>query len=362
MNHLLFVDDDVHVARSFQRLFPAPDFQVDIAADGARALALLERHDYDVIVADYQMPFMTGAELLAAVRERRPELMRILVTGGADFTNAIEAINRGEVFRLVRKPWDEQELRFAVRLAVDMRQLGRDRKALEQELVERGAALEHAHEKLSRLNQDLETIIHRRTGNLLDALSAALDVRDNETELHSRRVSKYAARLAVELGLDETAVRVVEQGALLHDVGKIAIPDSILLKPGPLDEEEWAVMRRHPIIGRELLRSIDFLEGAREIIVQHQERWDGSGYPTGLRGDAICIGARIFSCVDTYDAITSDRPYRKGRSYDVARGEIERGAGTQLDPSVVAAFLRLPANTWSAIRNQVQEAAPREAA
>jgi HD-GYP domain-containing protein (c-di-GMP phosphodiesterase class II) len=151
--------------------------------------------------------------------------------------------------------------------------------------------------------------------------------------------------------------RIVEQGALLHDVGKIGVPDSVLLKPGPLDEEEWRVMKRHPGIGYDLLRSIDFLDGARQIILQHQEKFDGSGYPMGHRGDQICVGARIFAAVDTYDAITSDRPYRRASSHDFACSEMRKCAGGQLDPKVVDAFLSLPAETWTAIRGEVERAA-----
>ena len=193
-------------------------------------------------------------------------------------------------------------------------------------------------------------------------MTAALDMRDNETQLHSRRVSAYAFRLAVEVGLDENDCRTVEQGALLHDVGKIGVPDSVLLKPGKLDEDEWRVMKRHPAIGSDLLSHIDFLEGARQIIVQHQERFDGKGYPRGLAGSDICIGARIFAVVDTYDAITSDRPYRAAQPYEAAAAEIARAAGTQLDPTVTAAFLRLPADVWHEIRDAVAAYALREAA
>jgi len=362
MSRILFVDDDPAMIRTFQRLFAPPDFHVDGATDGAAALPLLELGDYDVLVADYQMPIMNGAELLAHARSRWPHTVRVLVTGVNDFRTAVDAVNRGEVFRILRKPWDEAELRFSIRLALELRQLHRDREALQQMLAEKTFALQHAHARLSELNQGLELAVHRRTTNLLDALSAALDMRDNETELHSRRVAAFARRLAEELGLDDAERRVVEQGALLHDVGKIGVPDSVLLKPGPLDEQEWTLTRRHPGIGYDLLRGADFLEGARQIIVQHQERFDGSGYPLGLKGDGICIGARIFAVVDTYDAITSNRPYRKAQSHDVAAAEIRRCAGSQLDPSVVEAFLRLPAEEWDRIRGDVAQSALQEAA
>ena len=361
-NRILFVDDDPALLRIFTRMFPAPQFRVETAPDGTSALSLLEVNPYDVVVVDYQMPFMNGAELLARVKTVRPEAVRILVTGLSDFKHAVEAVNRGEVFRIIRKPWQDDELRFSIRLALDLARLAAERNTLRLELVEKNLAVQRAHDQLVRLNGDLESIIHRRTVNLLDALTAALDMRDNETQLHSRRVSAYARRLAMALSLDEEARRVVEQGALLHDIGKIGVPDAVLLKPGALDAEEWRVMKRHPEIGGELLAPADFLDGARQIIVQHQEKFDGSGYPRGLRGEAICVGARIFAVVDAYDAITSDRPYRKGRSDEVARQEIGRVAGTQLDPGIVEAFLALPASTWQQIREQVVEEARLEEA
>lgn len=362
MNHILFVDDDPLLTRAFRRMFPAPAFEVRTAPDGEAALALLEAQAPDVLLADYQMPRMNGAQLLGQVRQRWPEVVRMLVTGQSDFRTAVDAVNQGEVFRILRKPWDDQEMRFSVRLALELRALARERAELARAIAEHSVAEQKAHDQLLALNQNLESIVHRRTRDMLDALSAALDVRDNETQLHSRRVSAYAHRLALQLQLDEETCRVVEQGALLHDIGKIAVPDAVLLKPGALDEHEWEVMRKHPAIGADLLASADWLAGARQIVAQHQERFDGKGYPLRLRGSEICIGARIFAVVDTYDAVTSDRPYRAGRPYEVARAEIERASGTQLDPEVVAAWLQVPAEAWAEIRTAVAAWAANEAA
>jgi putative nucleotidyltransferase with HDIG domain len=362
MNAILFVDDDPLLSRAFRHMFPRPDFNVECVSDADSALEAVRARPPDIILAAYEMASMTGAELLGRVRERSPETVRLLATGQTDFRAAVEAVNRGEVFRILRKPWDEQELRFSVRLALEMRKLARDREQLQRALADKSAAEQRAYDELVALNENLESIVHRRTRDMLDALSGALDMRDNETQLHSRRVSAYAHRLAVELGLDEDACRVVEQGALLHDIGKIGVPDRVLLKPGPLDEDEWTMMRRHPAIGAVLLAGSDFLAGAREIVAQHHERHDGRGYPMGLVGDATCIGARIFAVVDTFDALTSDRPYRAAQGHDVARREIERVSGSQLDPRVVAAFCRIAPETWDEIRDAVAAWAAREAA
>jgi HD-GYP domain-containing protein (c-di-GMP phosphodiesterase class II) len=185
---------------------------------------------------------------------------------------------------------------------------------------------------------------------------SALDLRDSETQWHSRRVGRYARRLAKELGVRGRDLDDIERGATLHDIGKIGVRDAVLLKPGPLDANEWAEMKRHPALGYEILKGIGFLARARLIPLHHQERWDGSGYPQGLAGKDICIGARIFAVVDTYDAITNDRPYRKCSTYETARGEIVKCAATQFDPEVVQAWLRIAQAEWDAIREELEGA------
>jgi putative nucleotidyltransferase with HDIG domain len=184
----------------------------------------------------------------------------------------------------------------------------------------------------------------------LEALSKALEMRDHETEGHSRRVVQYTMSLAQKMGVAEDGLVPILRGALLHDVGKIGIPDAILRKPGPLNEVERTIMREHPRIGYEMLREIHFLSAAAPVILHHHERYDGHGYPAGLAGDDIPLGARIFAVADTYDAMTSDRPYRKGLPHETAVSEILAGSGTQFDPKTVAAFLALPLEEFQRIR------------
>jgi HD-GYP domain-containing protein (c-di-GMP phosphodiesterase class II) len=174
---------------------------------------------------------------------------------------------------------------------------------------------------------------------LAEALAAALDQREHQTGLHSRRVACHALVLARRFTDDRDALRQVHWGALLHDVGKIGIPDAVLLKAGPLSEEEWAVMRTHPEKGHDILAPVPFLAEAAKIVLSHEERFDGTGYPRGLNGEAIPWGARIFSVIDTLDAMTSNRPYRKGLSFDEAKGEVLKMGGSQFDPAAVEAFL-----------------------
>lgn len=233
-------------------------------------------------------------------------------------------------------------------------------------------ATEHSRliEQNREYRQNLDQMVSARTDMLrqaiadleesyditLEALGDALDLKDSETEGHSKRVTAFTIALARGIGLDSATVRVIARGAFLHDVGKMAIPDAILLKPGKLHGSEQEVMREHCWRGYQILHKIPFLDEAAEIVYSHQEHYDGSGYPRGLRGEEIPLGARIFSIADTLDAITSDRPYRKAQSFRQARGEISRCAGTQFDPKLVEAYLAMPDRVWEELRREVMQA------
>jgi response regulator RpfG family c-di-GMP phosphodiesterase len=347
---VLYVDDEVSLCRAFARMFGAEeDFRVDTTTSPLEAASLIEEHAFDVIVSDLRMPGMDGIELLTAARHKRPHARRLLVSGFADLDTALSAINKVGVDRLLTKPCDSIELLQAVRTAGDNARLARENTIITEELHRKA-------EELSAMNRALDRLVEERTNDLLRALVSALDLRDSETQWHSRRVGRYARRLAQEMGLGGRDLDDIERGAMLHDVGKIGVRDAVLLKPGPLDESEWTEMRRHPALGHEILHGISFLDEARLIPLHHQERWDGSGYPTGLKGEEICLGARIFAVVDTFDAITSDRPYRKASTYVAAREEIVRCAGTQLDPRVVDVFLSISPTVWADIRRDLESA------
>lgn len=193
----------------------------------------------------------------------------------------------------------------------------------------------------------------------LEVLSTALDQRDHETEGHSQRVSEFTVRLGREIGLSEEELRFLRRAALLHDIGKIGIPDAILNKPGALTAEERKVMQRHPQLGFDMLQGIPHLSRERDLVLTHQERWDGKGYPMGLRGEDIPLAARIFAIADTFDAILSDRPYRKGRDYATARAIIASEIGQQFEPRLVEAFMRIPEHEWMEIRERVDSAEAR---
>ena len=211
-------------------------------------------------------------------------------------------------------------------------------------------------------NAQLVTNLQESYDLTLDALSAALDLRDRETEGHSRRVVEYTARLAEQIDLDKTTIMDIRRGSLIHDIGKIGVPDAVLHKPGPLDAEERKIIEKHPQAGYEMLLGIPYLQEEIKIVLAHQEKWDGTGYPFGLKGEEIPLGARLFAIADTFDALTSDRPYRKGRPYEMARQIIAEESGKQFDPQAVEAFLAIPPEAWMQIRAMVMEEVARRRA
>jgi response regulator RpfG family c-di-GMP phosphodiesterase len=345
---VLYVDDEPSLCKAFARMFASEEgVDVTTSTSPVDAASLMADQSFDVIVSDLRMPEMSGIELLTAARQRRPQARRLLVSGYADLDSALSAINDVGVDRLLTKPWNGSEMIGAIKAAAEHARLLRENRDMTE-------ALKRKNEELELLNRELDNLVEERTSNLLNGLVSALDLRDSETQWHSRRVGLYARRLALALGVGSRELDDIERGAMLHDIGKIGVRDAVLLKPGPLDAAEWREMQRHPALGFDILKGIAFLERARLIPLHHQEQWDGRGYPSGLKGEQICLGARIFAVVDTYDAITSDRPYRAARSYDIARREIERYAGTQFDPTVVTAWLKVPAEEWTRIRRELE--------
>jgi putative nucleotidyltransferase with HDIG domain len=244
------------------------------------------------------------------------------------------------------KPFERHHLVATVQRALDHRQALEESQSYQQSLEQ---VVQARTEMLRQAMEDLE----HSYDVTLEALGDALDLKDSETEGHSKRVTAYTIALARAMGIGPATIKVVARGAFLHDIGKMAIPDEILRKPGKLTPQEQELMREHCARGYHILRKIPFLAASAEIVYTHQEHHDGSGYPNGLRGSEIPIGARIFAVADTLDAITSDRPYRKARSFDVAREEILSCSGTQFDPAVIEVFLKIPNELWQELRSEI---------
>ncbi len=343
MERFLVVDDDPDITGALSRVIASMGFEV--VAHNNSLDAEKETH-FDVVLSDFMMPHLNGAELLHRLREKNPRAVRLMLTAASDFKVALEAVNRVEVFRLLPKPWRLEELKSAILQAVDYARLMGDNERLIVEVAKQNV-------ELKMVNANLEQIVVERTNGLLEGMVRALDSRDTETQWHSWRVAKFTRRIAEEVGICGNQLMNIEQGAMLHDIGKIGVRDSILLKPGPLTPEEWVEMKKHPEMGFRMLANIDYLKEAAQIVYEHQERFDGRGYPRGLKGEEISIGARIFVIADTMDAITSDRPYRRGSPLEVALYEIGRLAGTQFDPVMVKAFLSIPPSEWVRIRTDV---------
>jgi putative nucleotidyltransferase with HDIG domain len=339
---ILVIDDDPHVRGVLQQVFAEAGFRSREAADGRAGLEAFRAHRPLLVLTDLRMPVMDGSEVLRAIREEDPDAAIIILTGAGDIKTAIACLKQG-AYDFIAKPVDVDELVLAVERALERRQLLIERRQYQDTLERR---VHEATSDLQRAYRQLQET-YRAT---LEALGSALDTRDVGTEAHSRRVHGYALATARAYGLPEADLADLGHGVLLHDIGKIGIPDAILLKPDRLTDEEWAIMRRHPEIGARLIRDIAFLQGAIPIVRHHHERWDGAGYPDGLRGVEIPLGARIFAVVDAFDAMTFDRPYSRAVSFGAARAELRRSAGAHFDPAVVEAFMRLPDHVLEDIR------------
>jgi HD-GYP domain-containing protein (c-di-GMP phosphodiesterase class II) len=288
-----------------------------VSTTAARAVEALERHTFDAVITDLHLPMKDGRVFAQHVAEISPQTPIVVVTGESSLRVACESLGKASIEAILPKPIAVSELERAL-----------------------SRALARRWEGFSELQADL----------IANGLVRALSLRDVETENHSRRVASWTKMLACTLGIGVNERRRFYLGALLHDLGKIGVPDSVLLKPGRLDEAEMKVMKEHPRLGRELLRGIQCLDDVVPIVLYHHERWDGRGYPEGRSGQDIPLEARIFAVVDTYDAMTSDRSYRRGRGHEEAVREIDRCRGTQFDPCVVDAFASHSVDEWLSVK------------
>ena len=339
---VLIVDDELSVRKMLAVMLADSGIACRHVATPAEALEKLQNEVFDAVISDLRMGPASGMDLLDEVHHKHPDIAFLMATGVADVRVGVQAMKHGADDYLL-KPFDTD---------VVLNSLGRalKKKQLELEVQKYRLHLESmVAERTHQLEVAMKQLEHSYSATL-EALGSAIDLRDSATAGHSRRVLWYSIKLAHALGGLEDQLQNIAMGAWLHDIGKLAIPDGILLKPGALNEQERTVMQRHVLIGYDLIKGIPFLAAASELILAHHERWDGSGYPRGLRGAEIPLSARIFGVSDTLDAITSDRPYRAALPLSAAREVIERGSGTLFDSVVADAFLNISQETWESVR------------
>lgn len=336
--HILIVDDEEMIRDLLSSALVQKDYLCHQAANVDEAFVILDQQPVDLVISDIMMPGRSGVELLRDLKKVNPDIAVLMITGLSDMNTALECIHLG-ADDYISKPFGISRVLLTVKNLIERRCLAIEKKnyqiSLESKVVEQTSQLRNTMDELSSAYN-----------NTLTALVKALDAREREVGSHSERVMNFASLLGDKLGMNDKELQELAKGALLHDIGKIGIPDNILLKVDQLDDSEWIEMQKHPQIGYDILSEIKFLKTPAEIILSHHERFDGCGYPNQLKGKEIPIGARIFAVVDTLDAMTSDRPYRKALPFAIAAGEIFKCRGTQFDPAIADLFLSIPRSHW----------------
>jgi cyclic di-GMP phosphodiesterase len=345
-DRILVVDDEEAIREIVASMLTTAGYVCKQAGSGMEALATLTSGDqFELMLSDLMMAELDGIGLLERTKEKYPDMPVVMVTAVHDISVALAAIRNG-AYDYLLKPFEREQLLNTVSRALENRRLKVENRTYQTNLESLVAA---RTDQLQAAMANLE----RSYDITLEALGDALDLKDAETEGHSRRVTAFTIAIAKAMGLPADQIPMIARGAFLHDIGKMAIPDAILRKPGKLNPDEVVIMQEHCYKGYQIVKKIPFLADACDIIYSHQERFDGTGYPRGLKGKEIPLGARIFSIADTLDAIMSDRPYRPRQSFKAARAEIEKWSSRQFDPDVVRVFLEMPEELWEDLRKDI---------
>jgi putative two-component system response regulator len=323
-----------------------PQLSVDTARSATEALHRVSAGDYAVIVSDHKPPELNGLELLERTIAFCPDAMRIIMVGDPEAMSQVELKAPGTIFRFFAKPWERRQLTGIVAEGLKLHRLERE----QRELIKK---LGSEYQKLQKREKLLDVVVKERTKELEESylklkaanrqallgLAEAIEAKDSYTKGHCGRVAAYAMALAREAGYPEDGMESLEFASFLHDIGKIGVRDAVLLKPGPLDEEEWQHMRTHPVKGYEIASQIDILKATMPCIRNHHERWDGKGYPDGLKGEEIPFSARIVAIADAYDAMATDRPYKASLPLDECERLLRKNSGIMFDPKLIEIFV-----------------------
>ena len=335
---ILTVDDEEMIRDLMVTALSREGFRCFQAGSAEEARAVLLNNKIDLTILDIMMPGLSGVDFLKELKVLSPETAVLMVTAMSDTETAMKCIHLG-AYDYILKPFDIDRVLLTIRNSLEKQHLLAENREYQANLEKK------VEEQTSQIRTAMEDL-NLAYNHTLTALVRALDAREKETGSHSERVMGYTMLLGKTMGIEEKDLSVMARGALLHDIGKIGISDNILLKPARLSEAEWSEMMRHPKLGYDILSGIRFLKGPAEMVLAHHERFDGSGYPGGLSRHDIPLGARIFSLVDTLDAMTSDRPYRHALPFDAVVNEVKRCSGTQFDPEIVGIFLSIPRKRW----------------
>ncbi|HEX3819587.1 MAG TPA: HD domain-containing phosphohydrolase [Candidatus Sulfotelmatobacter sp.] len=345
-DRILVVDDEEPIREIVASMLGAAGYACKHAGSGMEALSILNSGEqFELMLSDLMMADLDGIGLLERTKEKYPDMPVVMVTAVHDISVALAAIRNG-AYDYLLKPFEREQLLNTVSRALENRRLKVENRTYQTNLE---SLVKARTDQLQLAMGNLE----RSYDITLEALGDALDLKDRETEGHSKRVTAFTIAIARAMGMPREQINTIARGAFLHDIGKMAIPDKILNKPGKLEPHEMDIMKEHAYHGYQIVKKIPFLAEAADIVYSHQEKYDGTGYPRGLKGDQIPLGARIFSIADTFDAITSDRPYRPAQSPQAAREEIKRWSGRQFDPEVVTVFLEMPDNIWDDLRREI---------
>lgn len=336
--NILIADDEDMIRELINITLSKEGFTCFQAASAEEGLEIINNHRLDLALLDIMMPGRSGIDLLKDIKQTTPDTPVLMITAMNDMDTALSCIHFGAE-DYITKPFNLDRVLLTVKNTLEKRRLVLENKEYQANL----------EQKVREQTEVIRTVmgeINLAYEHTLVALIRALDAREKEVGSHSERVMAYACLLAEAAGITREECVIIGKGALLHDIGKIGVSDNILLKPAKLDEEEWKVMRTHPTIGYDILSGIRYFSGAANLVLNHHERWDGTGYPKRLGGEAIPMSARVFALVDTLDAMTSDRPYRKALTFQAVLDEVVRCCGQQFDPRLVDIFLSIPKQSW----------------